>query len=350
MATNETKEGIVYETEKEMEQAIEVLVNFDDTKARTVANHLKNSADPIYILGMGSSLLFPAKNAKKRAFKFLPERRVEIGYPNNFEDLDFPENAHVFLSSNSGGTLEILEIADRLKKRNINIFAVTTGKKSDLLSICNDAYILQGGAEKFEKGVAATKSIIDQALFYDAVIHAIVSREFPLGKNGKLTEKVAEQMKRNFKGNSPDREKTSDCILYPALSAETFYWIDHDTGVGEELALKSCEIAGKRGIYESGTQILHGRGEVIEPSDLVFIINPNSYTDKDKSDFREKLVGARVISLENNNDFENLQAETTENYESYSQLPAAWNFLRNVGRALGSNIDKPRVAQKYRAK
>lgn len=336
-----------FETEKEMEQGIEVLLNFDDTKTKEIANLLKkpeNLERPIYILGMGSSLLFPAKNAKKRASKLLPERKVEIGYPNNFSVSDFPSNAYIFLSSNSGRTKEILEISDGLKKININIFAVTQNEDSHLAKICNDAYILQEGSKKFEKGVAATKSIIDQALFYDAVIHYTAGKEFPLGKNGRLTEKVADQMKRNFEREIPNK------ILYPGLSAKTFYWIDHDTGVGEELALKSCEIAGKMGIYESGTQILHGRGEVISPNDLVFVINPNSYTEKDKSDFREKLVGARAISLENNNDFENLLAETTENYESYSQLPAAWNFLRKVGRALGRDIDKPKHAEKYRAK
>lgn len=332
-----------FETEKEMEQGIEVLLNFDDTKAKEVANSLKNSS-PIYILGMGSSLLFPAKNAKRRAFKILPERRVEIGYPNNFSVSDFPESANVFLTSNSGRTKEILDVTDNLKERKINIFAVTQNENSSLAEICNNRYIFYGGSKNFEKGVAATKSIIEQALFYDAVIHAVANQEFPLGKNGSLTEKVAGQMKRNFEREIPNK------ILYPALSAETFYWIDHDTGVGEELALKSCEIAGKIGIYEAGTQILHGRGEVIKSSDLVFVINPNSYTDKDKSDFREKLVGARVIALENNSSFENLQAETTENYESYSQLPAAWNFLRNVGRGLGRNIDNPKIAQKVRAK
>lgn len=335
----EVTEEIIYETEKEMGQGVDILLNFDDKKAKEIAGSLKSG--PIYILGMGSSLLFPAKNAKRRAFKFLPEIKFEIGYPNNFIDSYFPTNSSVFLSSNSGGTVEILEMAEKLKKRNIKTLAVTTGKKKDLLEICDDVYILQGGAEKFEKGVAATKSIIDQALFYDSVIHHIAEKEFPLGKDGRLSEKVAAQMKRNF-----DREIAKN-ILYPALKAETYYWVDHDTGVGEELALKSCEIAGKRGIYESGTQILHGRGEVINPNDLVFVINPSSYNYKDQKEFRENLRGARVMTLENS-EFQNLSVETTQDYESYSQLTSAWNFLRKVGKALGRNIDKPEVAQKFR--
>ncbi len=333
---------IRYDTEKEMYIAREVVEKFDDAIAKDVA--AKIGKRPVFITGMGSSLLFPAKNAKRRAQLLLPEHRVEIDFPPNYNPETLPQDAYVFLSSNSGNTVEIVDMADALTARHIEFFGVTTNTDSKLGQRCsqNNLYLLH---QPFEKGVAATKSIIEQALFYDAVIHYLAGAEFPLRSGTDTNKRVAEKMRQNFTAD------LSASLIVAGAEAGTYYWNDHNTGAAEELALKSCEIAGKRGVYESGTQILHGRGEVIRPDDLVFVLSPQSYKQKDLSamvSLAEK-TGSVLVSVGGSaNGFQTLPAEVEQGLELYCLIPACWNFLRCTGRAMGRDIDHPNVAQKAR--
>ncbi len=332
-----------YETELEMATAITVLANFDDGIARDIGRKIAGRS--LYITGMGSSLLFTATNAKRRAEILLPNQRIETGYTPNLNPEFFPKDSFVFLSSNSGKTVEIIELAEILRSKGIDFFGVTTIPDSPLAKICKDnLYILQG---PFEKGVAATKSIIEQGLFYDAVIHAIAEREFPLAKGKEKNKKVCEYMESNF--NAP----LKNTLARIAILADNYFWIDHNTGLREELALKSCEIAGKRGIYESGTQILHGRGEVIKPDDLIFVTDPQSYKQKDLEELIELSVKTlcRVVSLSKEiKGAHYIPAKIEPVFEGYCILPVGWNLLREVGKAkeIGRNIDHPEIAQKAR--
>ena len=331
-----------YHTESEMEESVNILANFDAGTSKKIADYVRGK--PIIILGKGSSQIFPAANAKRRSYRLNPELRVEISLPENIEVDHIPKDAFVFLGSNSGKTYEILEMAEKLKSRKIEFFGVTADPGSDLARLCNGRiYRLQGN---FEKGVAATKSIIDQALFYDSIIHEILGLEFPLGNKGKLSEQACRIMEENFNREMPDD------ILDRTHPHEdnTYYWIDHDTGVGAELKLKTNEIAGKRAIYESGTQILHGPGEAMKPKDVVFVVGSRFYTQKDREELQKLAAKTRAetISLEEDSYLCHLNTRLIPEFEGYCQLPSGWNLLRRIAYKLDRNIDKPTVAVKYR--
>lgn len=341
---------INYDTELEMAQSASVLANFDDAVARQLGK--KIAGRPIYFTGMGSSLIFPAANAKKRAALLLPDQKIEIAYISNIIVENIPQSSYIFLASNSGRTVEILAMADSLKKRGIEFFGITTNSDSPLAELCkNDLYVLQA---PFERGVAATKSVIEQGLFYDALIHSIANKEFPLNKGKKESKRVCDLMTANFDF------QLAENVVSAGIFGKTYYWIDHDNGAGEELALKSCEIAGKRGVYESGTQILHGRGEVIKKNDLVFVLDAYDYSQKDLESLAglTKKTGSKLVVVGKNedeklrglklNEFYFIHADVEKGFEAYCVLPACWNFLRDVGKATGRNIDFPEIAEKAR--
>lgn len=330
------------QTEKEMFEAIKILQGFDPSLAKEVSKQINNS--PIFIFGMGSSLLFPGSNAKRRSFQLIPERRVEVSCPDLVLIDNMPQDSFVIIVSNSGETYEILQAVERLQKRNIQVFGITSKENSTLAKSCQRGiYKLQG---EFEKGVAATKSVVDQALFLDALIHYLAQdKEFPLGIGGELTDKLAQQMKKNF------YYKISKIILDAASIADTYYWIGASTGLENELKLKSIEIVRKRAIYESHTQFLHGHGETVCPKDLIIIVGYDDYIEQDKKKFTKltKELSASILTIETQNDgHQHLNAEVIPDYENYSRLVAGWNFLRKVAHKLEIDIDNPRVAKKCR--
>ncbi len=243
-------------TEKEMASAVDEFSQFNPEKSAKVADRILQGSSnmPIFIFGKGSSMLFPGTHAKRRAYELTHERRVEIINPENFNVNCLPKNAFVFLCSNSGKTGEILELAEQLSNKKFQYYGITAQPDSELARICQDnVYLLH---QPFEKGVAATKSVIEQALFYDALFHFLDKKYFPLGIDGELTKEIAGNMKKNL-------EAQLSYVSNYVADSDTFYWVDKERGVAEELALKTNEIAGKRSVYKPGTEILHGPGEAI---------------------------------------------------------------------------------------
>lgn len=331
----------VSQTEKEMEMAIEEFMRFDDGKARLVTQRKRLwFAAPIYLIGKGSSQIFPATQAKNRAKVLLPHQRIEVERPEQVKGEYFRHGSFTFLCSNSGNTVEILQLANELAKRENEFYGITAGIKSPLAEICQDrVYFLQ---QPKEKATAATKSILEQALFYDAFMHHLSHENFYLGAGKELTKRVAEQMQGNLRINVPSH------ILEKVVDANMIYWIDHNTGVCEELSLKTKEITGIPSQYIAGTDILHGHAKAIQHGDVIMV--GSQYSPKDINDLKAMAADTRahIFSLEKQRGFKSLDAETTKGYESYSLIPAGWNLLLNIARAIGKNPDEAKDIKKAR--
>ncbi len=90
-------------------------------------------------------------------------------------------------------------------------------------------------------------------------------------------------------------------IVQAAVKAPTIYFAGYNDGVAEELTLKTNEITRKKSDYLEGTYAVHGIEEVMNPNDVVFVVDP---IDEEIEKFQEVLikgVGLKVIAIANRN-------------------------------------------------
>jgi glutamine---fructose-6-phosphate transaminase (isomerizing) len=328
-------------TEQEMRQGIEQIIEFNPSIIYDLVSHIKDRS--IFIVGMGSSILMPGGYAKHLASS-LP-RRIEVEPACSLTTNNLPKDAFVFLNSNSGATIEVTNIAFGLQEKEIPYFCLSAVEDSPLIRQLSNGnhYILNCG---FEQGIAATKSVVEQTLFFNALIYALAGHDYPLGKanpheSGIITRIMGSNLNR----------KLDELIVSKLSESETIYWIDHKMGVGEELALKTAEITGIKGHYYPGTQILHGPAEAISEKDAV-IIADYGYSTKDYIDIQKLAdkTGVFVVGLKQQT--RNVKyccgAASRKTGEVYCHLAAGWNVLTNIARRLGRDIDNPVNITKYR--
>ena len=154
-----------YALVKEMMETPEIIRSFDVAAAAKFAETVK-SRKGLFLTGEGSSRIFPAKRAiwsslrKGYSLPVLTEGCTQAG---EYDLNDFA----VFSASNSGQTKEVIRLASSLKKKNHTaIFGMTANRNTKLEEIATDTHVLKCGKEN---AVAATKSVVEQGLFYDSL-------------------------------------------------------------------------------------------------------------------------------------------------------------------------------------
>ena len=151
---------------QEMMDTIEVVQKFDPSQTVEVAKSV-GSKDRLLLTGEGSSRIFPAKNAIRNAMTWGLDLGITTDGSWQSNQYDLSKFA-VFCASNSGRTKEIVLLAQRLKKEgHQHCYGLTANKDTLLEEACNQAFVLQCG---WEQAVAATKSVIEQALFYESIL------------------------------------------------------------------------------------------------------------------------------------------------------------------------------------
>jgi glucosamine--fructose-6-phosphate aminotransferase (isomerizing) len=179
--------------------------------------------------------------------------------------------------------------------------------------------------------------VAEQALFYHLLIGQLA------GQSDRAAElkTLADQCDTALKGNiDPDMARRIG-------SAGTVCFAGRNDGAAEELALKTCEITHKKGIYCEGTYIVHGIEEVLDPADAVILIEPYE-AEYDK--YREVLidgVGLYVAAIASRpTPFPTLVIPQAGEFGVIVQLCGGWNLLAAAGIELGINLDKAQRARK----
>jgi len=248
----------------------------------------------------------------------------------------------VFLASNSGRTNEVVSLARSLRDAgNPDRYALTAHEDTVLGSLCSQTFVLSCGNED---AVAATKSVVEQALFYDALVAHLGARAGgPLGaasSNAGLRE-LADAFD-SVLTLSIDPE-----LVASAASADTIYFAGYNDGVAEELTLKTNEITRRKSDYLEGTYAVHGIEEVMDSSDVVVVVDP---IPEEIDKFREVLVegvGLTVVAIaDRDTPLPTIRIPRVEYGAAYLQLAAGWNLLVEIGLHLGINLDKPVRARK----
>ncbi len=316
---------------REMMETPEIIRRFDPECAAPFSKSI-TSHKGLFMTGEGSSRIFPAKRAiyysmkKEYSFPLITEGATQaIEY--NLKDLA------VFAASNSGQTKEVIRLAGTLKKqKHPAVFGLTANQKTKLEELCSATHVLSCGKED---AVAATKSVVEQGLFYDSLLRMINGEGMPGLKA------LAEQTEQALS------VKIDSSVTELLQKAEVIYFAGRNTGVAEELALKTNEITRKKSDYLEGTFAVHGIEEVMNKNEVLIWIDPFEDEQEKFNECLVKGVGVNIIAISAKKTmFPTIIIPEGGQYAEYIQLAAGWNLLVETGISLGINLDKPTRARK----
>jgi glucosamine--fructose-6-phosphate aminotransferase (isomerizing) len=316
---------------REMMDTIAVVKKFVPDQTRDVAEKI-GSVGRLLLTGEGSSRIFPAKNAIRKALTRGLDLRIATDGSRQSSQYDLSKFA-VFCASNSGRTKEVVTLAKKLGDQgNPNRFGLSANAGTVLEQACAQTFVLTCG---WEQAVAATKSVVEQALFYESILWHIAGSKAP--DFSKLSEQIEQALTLPI---APD-------IVKMAAGAPTIYFAGYNDGAAEELTLKTNEITRKKSDFLEGTYAVHGIEEVMDAKDVVFVVNP---IDEETDKFQEVLVkgvGMKVIAIaDRDTPFETIRLPRTGDLAPIVHLCAGWNLLVEIGLHLGINLDKPERARK----
>lgn len=285
-----------------------------------------------FLTGEGSSRIFPAKraiyNLLKQAFP------MPVLTEGSTQAMEYNlANYAVFAASNSGQTKEVVRLASLLARQGHKaVFGITANEKTKLQELVSLTHILTCGKEE---AVAATKSVIEQGLFYHSLFHMLTGAEmdgladFADKAESALTEKI-----------SPE-------IIQAMKRATVIYFAGRNNGVAEELALKTNEITRKKSAFLEGTFAVHGIEEVMSKNEVVIVVDPFKEEEAKFHECLVKGVGMKVFAITSGSSvFPSITIPDGGEYKEYIQLAAGWNLLVETGLALGVDLDKPVRARK----
>ena len=315
---------------REMLEVGEIIKHLDMKKILSYEKEVKK--ERIFFTGEGSSRIFPAK-------KIMYEARKK-NYKENFytdcaaQALEYKLlDSTVFIASNSGKTKEDLELIQKLKRQNHNnIISIVANANTPIMNEAHVSYLLTCGKEN---AVAATKSVMEQALFYDLLFGKLNDIPFPdLNKLGNLITQVLEM---------PIPEEITDTLI----NSKIIYFAGRNNGVAEELTLKANEIARKKSDFLEGTYVFHGIEEVMNTDEVVVIVDPFKDEEEKYKNVLIKGIGLKVIAISTRKTiFPTIIIPEYGDFTNYIEIAAGWNLLVEVGINVGIDVDKTLRARK----
>lgn len=318
---------------REMLETPSILQRFDFEQAMLVAQAVRQCGK-LFLTGEGSSRIFPAKNLIYECLRRGAPLAVFTDGARQAHEYPLADFA-VFGASNSGKTKEVISLFTRLAEQGHRLrFGLTAHHGTPLEALCKRCFTLICGKEE---AVAATKSVVEQALFYRSLLIPLETNG-PMGRNQAAAATAAREVL--------EAELDPNMVQWIA-AAPTIYFAGRNNGVAEELALKTNEITHKKSDYLEGTYAVHGIEEVMQENEVVVVIDPFA---EEMEKFKEVLVngvGLKVIAVSSRETiFPTIRIPAVEGYDTVLQLLAGWNILVHVGVALGINLDKAERARK----
>lgn len=317
---------------REMKETADVIRRFDPASVEDFINEIDGSSR-ILLTGEGSSRIFPAKRSIAENSRRPAPKSIFTEGSSQAAEYDLSDCA-VIGASNSGRTKELVSLFRNLKSSSpqIPLLGVTAHNGTPLTEIADRSYILSCGAEA---AVAATKSVVEQALFYQALFEALRGNRLD-GLNDFADE----------------FEKVLTAPVDPEwiaglAGASRIYFAGRNDGAAEELALKINEITRKPSAFLEGTYVLHGIEEVMKADEVLILVEPfESEYDMYLKNL-EQGVGMTVLAVsDRETPFPTFKIPESETYSEYLQLAAGWNLMVETGLAAGIDLDKPERARK----
>ncbi|GHT44555.1 hypothetical protein FACS189454_02320 [Planctomycetales bacterium] len=316
---------------REMLRAPEIIGAFSFDQRETIAASIRETGK-LFLTGEGSSRIFPAKRLISSLLKQTSTFQLATEGGRQALECDLSEWT-VMGASNSGQTKELIVLFQKLlAEKHGHLFGMTANAGTKLTELVNSIVLTCGK----EDAVAATMSVVEQALVYQAVEAALT------GCDCLTRQKDASKLATEVLTAEYDAD-----LIAKVAAAPVIYLAGRNNGVAEELALKTNEITRKRSQYLEGTIVVHGIEEVMTPEDVVILIEP---FEQDAEFYKKNLldgVGLTVIAISTKPTlFPTVSVPYLSGYDEYFQLFAGWNLLVQTGVACGIDIDKPQRARK----
>jgi glutamine---fructose-6-phosphate transaminase (isomerizing) len=318
---------------RDMLAATAIVERFDTQQALDTARAIAG-VGRLLMTGEGSSRIFPAKSAIAHARRRGWNLQLHTEAGRQSQEYDLADWA-VFALSNSGRTREVIELFTMLKDRgHRQLYSLTAFPNSKLESLATRGWVLGCGEEG---AVAATKSVVEQALFYRALLEAAANQSQLAARLGELSRQFDQALTIAI---DPQ-------VVEAIAGASVVYWAGRNEGVAEELTLKTNEITRKTADFLEGTYAVHGIEEVMHGDQVVIWIDPYEGSEEKFEEVLVKGVGMKVIAVASRpTRFPTIQIPNAGDLAGYVQMAAGWNILVEVGLHLGVNLDKPERARK----
>ncbi len=316
---------------KEMFHTPNLIRQFDDEIVTYVFNKIKDFP-VLMITGEGSSRIFPANNMVFHRMQLNKGPTIITENASDLLNMNLADMA-IIGSSNSGRTKELISLFKSLScKGQNNIYGLTCTKNSLFTECTKEVIELNTGSEL---AVAATKTVVAQALFLDMLLSC-----WSLQKPNKIT--LADDIEKALLNPiDPD-------IIRTLAKADHIFFAGINNGVAEELTLKTNEIIRKKSAFFPGTYLLHGVEEVISENDVIILVDylPD-HVEKIKK-FLVDNIGVKIITFSDQQNIFPAVPLTCNNplWLPYIKLVAGWKILAETGIYLGIDIDKPERARK----
>ena len=312
---------------KDMLATVDVIASFAADQAKETSKQLAQ-VGRLLLTGEGSSRIFPAKNAIAAARRLNWPITLHTDGARQAQEYDL-SNWAVFAASNSGKTSEVIKLFTDLKaKGHRHLYGLTAAHASGLAELASKCYVLNCGPEG---AVAATKSVIEQALFYQAMLEHACGIPLLGRRCGQLSESVKAAL------TTPIDPRLIDAIA----KAGTIYFAGRNDGVAEELTLKTNEITRKKSDFLEGTYAVHGIEEVMNKDDVVIWIDPFEDSLGKFHDVLVRGVGLTVVTIATKpTSFPTIVVPQGE-LQSYVMMAAGWSLLGEVGVKRGIKLDQP---------
>lgn len=310
------------------------LIDRFDAAAAAEAAEIAQQTKRVFLTGEGSSRIFPAKNLIYENLKTGGMWSIATDGARQAHEYRL-QDFTVLAASNSGKTKEVISLFMKLAEENHpRRLGLTANYGVKLEEVSTRCYHLMCGAEN---AVAATKSVVEQALFYRAVL-ANAARDNTWSGSKQAAAQAARQVLEMPLPRS---------IVDRIAAAPLVYFAGRNNGVAEELTLKTNEITRKKSDFLEGTYAVHGVEEVMDANEVLVMIDPfPAEADKFKQVLADR-VGLSIIAISAEETlFPTIRIPQVPGYDTVLQLLAGWNLLVEVGITMGIDLDKPTRARK----
>ncbi|MBL8849775.1 MAG: SIS domain-containing protein [Planctomycetaceae bacterium] len=311
----------------------EIIRRFSPERMSDVAAAVRQ-VGRLLLTGEGSSRIFPSKSALAHARRMNWPLALHSEAGRQSQEYNLADWA-VFALSNSGRTAEVIALFTKLRDAgHAHRYSLTAFADSRLESLATRGFVLECGPEG---AVAATKSVVEQALFYRALLEAAATEPTMGSRLAGLASAVEQAL----------TVAIDPQLIARIAKAGTIYWAGRNDGVAEELTLKTNEITRRPADFLEGTYAVHGVEEVMQADDVVLWVDPYPDSEQKFQDVLVKGVGMSVIAIASRDTmFPTIRIPDAGDLSNFVQMAAGWNVLVDVGLALGVNLDKPQRARK----
>lgn len=317
---------------REMLETPGVMNNFSTDAVEPLVKIL-DGAEALMLTGEGSSRIFPAKRTRAEEMRNPGRRGIPMTEGCTQSEEYNLDSRGVLGASNSGRTKELVRLFSKLKKTgHSRLCGITANNGTPLEETADATMVLDCGPEK---AVAATKSVVEQALAVQAIMASLNGRKMPDTTKGARDVETALLL------------EVPAGFASAMASARTIFFAGRNDGVAEELTLKTNEIVRKPSDYLEGTYAAHGIEEIMVEDDVVILIDPFPAEEAKLKECLAEGVGVKIFAISDRETlFPTLRIPEAGEWKEYVQLAAGWNLLVEAGIAAGVNLDKPARARK----